>query len=44
MAKGRVADRSPTEMLHSTPAGDRAVRTQGSAAPGSKDHLNGKRG
>ncbi|GAB1292546.1 Transmembrane protein 41B [Apodemus speciosus] len=29
-------------MLHSTPTGDRAVKTQGSAAPGSKDLLKEK--
>lgn len=42
MAKGRVAERSQTEMLHSTPAGDQAVGTQGSAAPGNKDLLKEK--
>ncbi|OBS60427.1 hypothetical protein A6R68_08450 [Neotoma lepida] len=42
MAKGRVAERTQTGPLHSTPAGDRAMGTRGSATPGSRDHLKDK--
>lgn len=42
MAKSRVAERSPTGSLQSTPAGDRAAGTRGPTAPGSKDHLKGE--
>lgn len=42
MAKGRVAERSQTGSLQSTPAGDRAAAPRGPTAPGSKDHLKGE--
>lgn len=42
MAKGGVADRLQTEVLHWTPAEDLTARPQGSATPGSKDHLKEK--
>lgn len=42
MAKGRVAERTQTGPLHSTPAGDPATGTQGSTTPGSRDHLKGE--
>ncbi|CAO2582813.1 Transmembrane protein 41B [Lemmus lemmus] len=42
MAKGRVAERTQTGSRHSTPAGDRATGTRGSATPGSRDHLKDK--
>lgn len=42
MAKGRVAERTQTGARHSTPAGDRATGTRGSATPGSGEHLKGE--
>ena len=42
MAKGRVAERSPTGALQTTPAGDRAAGTRSPTAPGSGDHLKGE--
>lgn len=42
MAKGRVAERSQTGPLQTTPPGDRAAGTQGPTAPGSRDHLKGE--
>lgn len=42
MAKGRVAERTQTGARHSTPVGDRATGTRGSATPGSGEHLKGE--
>lgn len=42
MAKGRVAERSQTGPLQTTPPGDRAAGTQGPTAPGGRDHLKGE--
>lgn len=42
MAKGRVAERSQTGSLQSTPAGERAAGTRAPTAPGSRDHLKGE--
>uniref|UniRef100_A0ABI7XIC5 Transmembrane protein 41B n=1 Tax=Felis catus TaxID=9685 RepID=A0ABI7XIC5_FELCA len=42
MAKGRVAERSQTGALHTTPVGDRVAGTRGLMTPGSGDYLKEK--